>query len=161
MPRTTSKEAANAATGVGIAGCIFMLLNPVTAIIGAAGIPAIIGARIFRFSMDNKEEKEIQERRNTDMDTDLIPHMHNRPLSYPFSHTPISVEPEAVLAKFRPDLAADVLKTKSSDRLLSNLANSSVATEFARQGRGTHAAVKRTKHFFGGETTEAIIRPVD
>ena len=159
MSRTTSKAAANAATGIGITGSILMLLNPLTAPIGLVGLIAVPASRAYRTLLDKQEEKE---RRNNNMDfLPSISRHSNLPI-YPYGNTYVPPEyPESVLAKTRPDLASEVLIEQSKNKMLTSLANSSVATEFARQGRGTYAATKRRRSLFGTELTEVVIRPID
>lgn len=100
-----------------------------------------------------------------------LPVLHNRGSTgvvpydpYPLGSTTFltTTSPETELARNSPELATNVLLKQSLDRSLADLANSSVATEFARQGRGTYAAARRRKHFFGlaGESAEFIIKPI-
>ncbi len=128
-----------------------------------------IGA-IAGFSQQEKEKTVKHNNRRSEV-MNNFPIVHNRTDTgiIPYDPYPLSpsttfltpASPETEIARISPPLAARVLMQQSLDQSLVSLANSSVATEFARQGRGTFVAARRKRHFFGGETTEIIIRPID
>jgi hypothetical protein len=172
-----TNETANNATAFGMTLAIGALFSPITVPIGLLGIICIPIARGVRAVLDNQaeknEEREREEREEREDDVmknimglptvrSVFPELDDySSLSSSLRFLPTVPSPEDTIARFCPNLAASLLRTESGNNLLNNLANSSVATEFARQGRGTRAGVRTKKNWFtGGETTEAFIEPI-
>lgn len=170
-----ANKAANAATGGGLFLSALLLATPLAplALPSAAGM---IVARICRKMKDDQIERE--ERENYNYNSRRSETMSN---NYPvlfdsltrnampsygsFNSFPVvTTSPETELARFSPKLGADVLLKQSMDRALANLANSSLATEFAIQGRGVRGAIVRRKEILGitfsKDITEFFFEPI-
>lgn len=157
---------ANFATGLGMTACGAALFCPATAPIAAVGLVLLPIARGIRAALDKHEEKKEVRQRRREMNS--LPTRYGLdydpfPVRYPhYDPFIVSQSPESIIAEYNPSLGAGVLKKQSADNVLTSLMNSSVATEFARQGRGVRAGVRIRKSWFSGaETTEAFIKPID
>ncbi|MDD5032120.1 MAG: hypothetical protein PHR36_03690 [Patescibacteria group bacterium] len=177
-----TNEEANNLTAFGMTLAVGALLFPPTAPAGVVGIIIIPIARGIRYLLDkqaeNTENNKTEEgdggdtimmRRGLPMARTGLPGFYDddddRPLCpsiYSWPQAPsFSSSPEDTIARVKPHLAVSLLRTQSGNTLLGNLANSSVATEFARQGRGTRAGVRTRRSWLtGSETTEAFIEPI-
>ncbi|MDD5071593.1 MAG: hypothetical protein PHQ42_02535 [Patescibacteria group bacterium] len=163
--------------------CIGFLFSPLTAPAGIFGIIGIPIARAIRAVLDSQAEKNEEKERNETEERegnimnisstlpmvrtgisglfdhdDIFP--YSRSYTTPISPFLFSPKPENTIAGLNPDLGASLLRTQSGNSALGNLANSLVATEFAKNGWGTRAGVRTKRGFFGGETTEIFIEPI-
>ncbi len=174
-----SNPGANAGLGLGIGASIALLFTP-AAPLAPFGVGATIIARLIRKKMDDnnskKEAEERERRKNKGREVANMPiySFNSRPSYHDYALSNPALDwknryadpsivatttPETVFAENKPFLFADLVSRQSLDDAMAQIANSSVATEFARQGMGTHVAARRKKHLFGGETTEVVIAP--
>lgn len=176
-----ANKAANAATGGGLFLSMLLLATPLAplALPSAAGM---IVARICRKMKDDQiEREEREERENNNYNSRRSEAMNNLPIlrdQYPYGgitpynpsyglYTPPTIyatSPETELVRFSPKLGANVLLKQSLDLTLANLANSSLATEFATQRRGVRGAIVRRKEILGitfsKDITEFFFEPI-
>ncbi|MEK7542849.1 MAG: hypothetical protein AAB503_00895 [Patescibacteria group bacterium] len=155
-----TKKTANCLTVIGTSiGIAALAVTPV-GWIGAIGIPIARGLRAIL----DKQREENETREEEPVNNFPVLSRDRTPFypSYPFSGFGASLEePESTLARINPGLAYKALIRKSDNDLLGTVANSSVATEFARQGRGTRFAMRKQKSWLtDGETTEIAIWPI-
>jgi len=151
---------------MGLIICGLALFHPLLSTIGLLGIFGILIAAIMDIIVSKQEEKTKTKERRQKMSN--LPTRYNpNPYDFYNSHIPLtptifSQSPESVIAELNSKLAADVLKKQSGDAVLTSLMNSSVATQFAAQGRGVRARTKIWRSWFtGAETTEAFVVPID
>lgn len=118
---------------------------------------------VLIFYRDKKSDNQSYPTSETEGQVNTLPTLYGRsPIDTPYYSTHITPpSPEAVIAQFRPDLAAGVLGEVSRNATISNLANSAMGVEFARQRRGIEAGARHRKGWFGTETTEFYVRPSD
>ncbi len=141
-----------------IAGVGFCLagLSTVAAPVFIAGIPAIIGARIYGKHLENKEGRKKRKEAKTMLPTrtDALP-LYN---GYPWLNDrwiPQSKNPLTALAEESPGLARDVLINKILGDTHKSIA-SKPAEIFALQGRGIFAKTTRRKGIFSDSITTEI-----
>lgn len=142
---------ADAITGSGILFCL--LTAPVTGGASLLGIPALLGARAVRASLDKQRETG----RNTMFD--LAPYNHGS--YYPplvSRYEPVIENPLTVLARSYPRMAHDVFIQRSLDEIHASIV-AGPATEFARQGRGMTAITKQRRGLFSRSVT-TVIKPI-
>lgn len=127
-------------------------------------VVAMIAAAPGSDNNDSETRTEIR-----DMNTNL-PVLHHRTLGLnpyevytpPYFSTQVTPpDHRAVLAHVEPRIAARVFERTSLDQTATSIIAPAVA-EFARQGRGSHFGIKRTRSFFGGnDGVEGFVEPIE
>lgn len=149
---TFSRSTAIATTFTGI-GAIAAFAPPAMLPISLLGLGAVWIYRLL-----NEEPPENRPPKEETMSSLLPMRYSGIPSFLDMPYVPTRVDPLAELARQAPSLAHEVMLKHSQDKMIEGLANSSVATEFAKQGRGVRMGVRRYRTLFS-EVTESYILP--